>query len=236
MKIELCAASIDAIKLAKVNDVDRIELCQVLELGGLTPSPGIIEYAIAYGLETHVLIRPRPGGFIYTEEEKEIMLRNVIECKQLGAHGVVLGALNEFGDIDVGFLGLIRNKLGEDLQITFHRAFDDTFDYERSLNFLINTNVDRVLSSGMGRNVDLGMEVLKQMKEFAADRIEIMPGGGVNINNIPKLINEVTPDAIHFSGTVKKSIDQDSKFSEDLLLPDEGKIKRMISEIKKWVY
>ena len=236
MKIELCAASIDAIKLAKVNDVDRIELCQVLELGGLTPSPGIIEYALAYGLETHVLIRPRPGGFIYTEEEKEIMLRNVIECKQLGAHGVVLGALNEFGDIDVGFLGLIRNKLGEDLQITFHRAFDDTFDYERSLNFLINANVDRVLSSGMGRNVDLGMEVLKQMKEFAADRIEIMPGGGVNINNIPKLINEVAPDAIHFSGTVKKSIDQDSKFSEDLLLPDECKIKRMISEIKKWAY
>ena len=164
MKIELCAASIEAIKLAKVNDVDRIELCQVLELGGLTPSPGIIEYALAYGLETHVLIRPRPGGFIYTEEEKEIMLRNVIECKQLGAHGVVIGALNEFGDIDVGFLGLIRNKLGEDLQITFHRAFDDTFDYERSLNFLINTNVDRVLSSGMGRNVDLGMEVLKQMR------------------------------------------------------------------------
>ena len=77
MKIELCAASIDAIKLAKVNDVDRIELCQVLELGGLTPSPGIIEYALAYGLETHVLIRPRPGGFIYTEEEKELSLIHI---------------------------------------------------------------------------------------------------------------------------------------------------------------
>lgn len=234
MKIELCAASVDAIKLAKEHEVDRIELCQVLELGGMTPSPGFIEYAVAYGLETHVLVRPRPGGFIYSEEEKEIMLRNVLESRELGAKGVVVGALNDFGDIDVEFLELVRKKVGDELQITFHRAFDDTFDHERSLNLLINAGVDRVLSSGMGRNVDLGLEILRQMIEFAAGRIEIMPGGGVNVNNIPKLIKEVNPDAIHFSGTVKKSIDENSKFKEDLLMPDEGKIVRMIEEIRKW--
>ena len=72
------------------------------------------------------------------------------------------------------------------------------------------------------------------MKAFAAGRIEIMPGGGINVNNIPKLIKEVNPDAIHFSGTMKRSIDEDSKFKEDLLMPDEGKIVRMIEEIRKW--
>jgi copper homeostasis protein len=235
MKIELCAATVEAIKLAKECKVDRIELCQVLELGGVTPSPGIIEYAVAYGLETHVLIRPRPGGFIYTEEEKEIMLRNALECKELGASGVVVGVLNAFGDIDTGFLELVRSKVGGEMQITFHRAFDDTFDHERSLNFLINSGVDRVLSSGMGQNVDLGMDTLIQMKAFAAGRIEIMPGGGVNVNNIPKLIHEIEPDAIHFSGTVKKIIDEDSKFKEELLMPDESKIIRMVEEVRKWV-
>ncbi len=234
MKIELCAASVDAIKLAKEHEIDRIELCQVLELGGLTPSQGIIEYAIAYGLETHVLVRPRPGGFIYSEEEKEIMLRNVLECKDLGASGVVIGALDAFGDIDVKFLELVRKKVGDEMQVTFHRAFDDTFDHERSLNYLIDVGMDRVLSSGMGRNVDLGMEILIQMKEYASGRIEIMPGGGVNVNNIPKLISQVRPDAIHFSGTVKRSIDKDSKFKEDLLIPDESKIVRLIEEIRKW--
>lgn len=233
MKIELCAASVEAIKLAKQLELDRIELCQMLEYGGITPSPGLIEYAIAYGLETHVLVRPRPGGFIYTQEEKEIMLRDIIECKDLGAHGVVVGCLNEYGDIDVDFLELVRSKVDDQMEITFHRAFDDTYDYERSLSTLVNAGVKRVLSSGMGRNVDIGHDVLVKMKEFVGDRIEIMPGGGVNTNNIPKLIDEVKPDALHFSGTVKKTIDEASKFNEEVLVPDEARIRRMVEEIRK---
>lgn len=235
MKIELCAASVEAIKLAKEFEIDRIELCQVLEYGGITPSPGLIEYAIAYGLETHILVRPRPGGFIYSQEEKEIMLRDIIECKELGAHGVVVGALNDYGDIDIEFLDLVRTKVGDEMEITFHRAFDDTFDHERSLSLLMNAGVNRVLSSGMGRNVDLGLDILIQMKQFVGERMDIMPGGGVSVNNIPKLIQEVRPDAIHFSGTVKRIIDEASKFNEDLLMPDESRIRRMVEEIRKFV-
>lgn len=233
MKIELCAASVEAIKLAKKLEIDRIELCQVLEYGGITPSPGLIEYAIAYGLDTHVLVRPRPGGFIYTQEEKEIILRDVVECKELGANGVVIGALNQFGDIDLEFVELIIKK-AEGMDVTFHRAFDDTYDYERSLNFLLKTGVKRILSSGMGRNVELGYDILVEMKKYVGDQIEIMPGGGVNVNNIPKLMQGVHPDALHFSGTVKRSIDEGSKFNEELLVPDEAKIMRMVEEIRKW--
>jgi copper homeostasis protein len=81
MKIELCAASFEAIKLAKEFNVDRIELCQNLEQGGLTPSAGFIDYALSTGLKTHVLIRPRAGGFCYNEEEFLIMLREIEYCK-----------------------------------------------------------------------------------------------------------------------------------------------------------
>ena len=87
MKRELCAASVEAIQLAKELNFDRIELCQNLEQGGMTPSPGFIEYALAFGLETHVLIRPRSGGFYYSPEEFEIMLRDILECKKLGNRG-----------------------------------------------------------------------------------------------------------------------------------------------------
>ncbi|MEJ6599983.1 MAG: copper homeostasis protein CutC, partial [Crocinitomicaceae bacterium] len=107
MELELCAASIEAIQLAKKYNLSRIELCQNLEQGGITPSPGLIDYALDYGVETHVLIRHRPGGFRYNNDEVQIMLRDIRECKAIGAQGVVIGALNERGLIDKKAVGLM---------------------------------------------------------------------------------------------------------------------------------
>lgn len=229
MKFELCAASIEAIKLAKELRFDRIELCQSLEQGGLTPSPGQIEYALAYGIEVHVLIRPRPGGFIYDQDEMEIILRDIRESKDIGAHGVVVGILDEKGLINKDQISLIREQAG-DMELTFHRAFDDTFEYDRSLDVLIEGGVDRVLSSGLASNVELGLPILKQMKEYANGRIQIMPGGGVNPHNIKKVIEEVNPDAIHFSGTKKVLIDEGSMFSDSILKVDREKVIRLLNE------
>lgn len=226
MKLELCAASIEAIQVAKELRFDRIELCQSLEQGGITPSPGLIDYAVASGVETHVLIRPRPGGFLYTRDEIEIILRDIWECKELGAHGVVVGCLNKYGEINKEVLTLMMNKAG-DLDVTFHRAFDDTVNYKRSLDVLIDCGVKRVLSSGLGSNVELGMINLKEMKEHANGRIEIMPGGGVNLNNIARIAKEVKPDAIHFSGTKKYVLDKNSMFSETVLKIDKDKVARL---------
>ena len=100
MKLELCASTIGAIQIAKELNFDRVEVCQNLEQGGMTPSPGFIDYALAYGMETHVLIRPRPGGFLYNNNEIEIMLRDILECRSMGANGIVIGALNEDGTIN----------------------------------------------------------------------------------------------------------------------------------------
>jgi copper homeostasis protein len=231
MKLELCASSVEAIQLAREFDFDRIELCQSLEQGGLTPSPGMIEYAVAHGVEVHVLVRHRAGGFNYTMDEIEIMLRDIVGCKELGAKGVVIGALNEMGRVDEKIVELMVKKAAG-MHITFHRAFDDTIDFQKSIDVLINLGVNRILSSGLARSVDLGLPILKSMKEYANERIEIMPGGGINSNNIKRVINEVNPDGIHFSATNKQILDGASNFSETILKVDKSKIKRLIDSVK----
>ncbi|MEN9400349.1 MAG: hypothetical protein RL632_1452 [Bacteroidota bacterium] len=228
MKFELCAASIEAIQLAKELNFDRIELCQNLEQGGLTPSFSLIEYAIAYGISTHVLIRPRPGGFTYNSDELELIIREVVNCKNMGAAGIVIGVLNENGAIDEPILEEIMKK-SNGLDVTFHRAFDDCVEWKKAMEILIKHGVKRILSSGLARNVDIGYPVLTDMIKYADGRIEIMTGGGVNAANIGRLVTELTPDAIHFSGTAKVQLDEESLFSESILKVDANKVKRILS-------
>lgn len=231
MKIELCAASIEALTIAKELTIDRVELCQNLEQGGITPSIGFIEYSIALGLETHVLIRPRPGGFRYSEEEIEIMVRDIQECRAIGAHGVVVGVLDENNKINIAAMELFM-KVADDLEVTFHRAFDDTDRFRESIDILVDLGVKRILSSGLEGNVDGGTTNLIGMVEHANRRIEIMPGGGVNLNNIKSLLELVKPSAIHFSGTEKRIIDEYSMFSEAIFVPCKSKIEDMLAAVK----
>jgi len=231
MKFELCAASLEAIRLAKELNFDRIELCQNLEQGGITPSYGMIEYAIAYGIDTHVLIRPRPGGFTYSEDEVEVMLRDILNCKEMGAKGIVIGVLTESGEIDREILMEFMEK-AKGMEVTFHRAFDDCFDWKKSIDILIECKVNRILSSGLARNVEIGMPILQEMMAYSSGRIEIMTGGGVNAANIGRLHKELKPDAIHFSGTVKFQQDEDSLFSESVLRVDKARIQRILAASK----
>lgn len=231
MKFELCAASLEAIKLAKELNFDRIELCQNLEQGGITPYYGMIEYAIAFGIETHVLIRPRPGGFHYSEDEIEVMLREVINCKAMGTKGIVIGALTIGGEIDQNVLTAIMDK-AKGMEVTFHRAFDDCVDFKKSMDILIDFGVNRILSSGLARNVGIGMPILKQMINYSDGRIEIMVGGGVSAANIGTIIKELKPNAIHFSGTVKYQQDEDSLFSESVLKIDPSRVQRILDAAK----
>lgn len=232
MKIELCAASMEAILLARKYNFDRIELCQNLEQGGMTPSPGFIEYALACNLDTHVLIRPRPGGFRYTNDEIEIILRDIRECKAIGAQGVVVGILSEGGWVNQEAMEAVM-RVADGMTVTFHRAFDDMVNFEKALDNLIDCGVTRVLSSGLASNVDLGAANLKGMVEYAAGRIEIMPGGGVNASNIKRIQTEIQPDAIHFSATHKQALSDDSRFSETVLQINEEKLVRLLKEIDR---
>ena len=233
MKTELCAASLEAIRVAKELNFDRIELCQNLEQGGITPSFGMIEYAIAYGIETHVLIRPRVGGFIYNEEELEVVIRDILACKSIGVHGIVFGALTNNNEIDREAMKEIVSKC-QGMQLTFHRAFDECVDWKKSMDLLVELGVNRILTSGLSRSLDKGFESLKKLVEYADGRIEIMAGGGVSSSNILKISQEIKPNAIHFSGTIKKFIDEDSLFSEECLQIDRDRVIRMLKALSKF--
>jgi copper homeostasis protein len=231
MKIELCVASIEALQIVKDLSIDRIELCQNLEQGGMTPSHGLIEMALLNEIETHVLIRPRAAGFTYSEDEIQLMLNDIKDCRELGVKGVVIGALNINKTIDRD--AMLRMKdVAKDLEITCHRAFDDSFDWKNSMDVLIEAGVNRILSSGLSSSVELGLPILTEMMKYAKSRIEIMVGGGVNLGNIQRILLDVQPDAIHFSGTSKIIIDENSYFSETLLQIDKSKVEKLIHSIR----
>lgn len=232
IQIELCAASIEAILLAKELKINRIELCQDLEQGGLTPSAGLIEFALSQKLETHVLIRPRAGGFSYSESELQVMLNDISFAKKIGVNGVVVGVLKSNFELDIDALKKIKDVSGE-LEVTFHRAFDETIDWKKSMNQLVDLGFHRILTSGFASNVEMGFPNLKQMVKFAENRIEIMPGGGVNAANISKILHEINPNSIHFSGTIKAILDEDSLFSETILKVDVKRVKRLVEFISK---
>ena len=231
MKIELCAASQEAIQIASDLKIDRIELCQNLDQGGLTPSAGMIKYAKDLGLKTHVLLRPRAGGFHYSEEEIKMILNDVQFCKGFGVEGIVIGFLQPNFEIDQEAIERI-NEIRGNLELTFHRAFDDTIEWRRSLDKLISCGVDRLLTSGFASNVDIGFQNLIAMTNYAKGRLEIMPGGGVNAGNLLKIKREVNPTSIHFSGTIKVLMDEDSAFSESLLKADINRISKMCDLIR----
>lgn len=232
MKIELCVASVDALHIVKELAIDRIELCQNLEQGGTTPSFGLIEMALSKELEVHVLIRPRAGGFVYSEEEIKVMLNDIEVCRTRGVKGVVIGALNTNSQIDTNTV-LRMKEAAKEMQVTFHRAFDESFNWRNSMEFLIDSGINRVLTAGLASSVDLGLPTLTEMMHYANKRIEIMVGGGVNLGNINRIVAEVQPDAIHFSGTSKVLLDEQSNFSESILQIDRGKVEKLIQSIRR---
>ncbi|MFN5416535.1 MAG: copper homeostasis protein CutC [Flavobacteriia bacterium] len=231
MKIELCVASIEAIDLAGKFEFDRIELCQVLEIGGLTPSIAMQKIAFKKFPNVHVLIRCRQGNFVYSSDEKELMLHDVGESVNLGASGVVIGSLLADFSLDIEFIKTIRQKYPT-LELTFHRAFDDLVNPLESLEQLIDLGVTRVLTSGGKANVVEGIQQIQECISRASGRIEIMIGGGINENNISGILAQIEPDAVHFSGTISNDKKSNSLFEEKLLQVDEQKVKNILKKIR----
>ncbi|NBR14123.1 MAG: hypothetical protein EBU01_06005 [Crocinitomicaceae bacterium] len=161
-----------------------------------------------------------------------MILNDVSFAKKIGTKGVVVGVLQSNFELDVDALKRIRD-VAENMEVTFHRAFDETIDWKKSMNQLIELGFNRILTSGFASNVEIGFNNLKQMVKFAEDRIEIMPGGGVNAANISKILQEINPNSIHFSGTIKTILDEDSAFSETILKVDEKRVKRLVEFISK---
>lgn len=230
LQLELCAASVEALTLAKAHGFDRIELCQNLEQGGLTPSAGLILQAVELEIETHVLIRPRAGGFHYNSDEIKVIQKDIQFCQKIGVQGVVVGLLQANNELDKPLLQELLNS-APDLDWTFHRAFDESADWKRSLDVLIQLGFRRVLSAGFALNVEAGLPILEQMCQYAKGHIQIMAGGGVNAGNIAKLTRLPHLAAVHFSATQKELLDEDSAFSETILKVSESRLQRILAAI-----
>ena len=197
--LEVCASDLVSARAAAEGGAQRIELCRDLALDGLTPPREWIEEARSIeGLKLHVLIRPVVGGFVYDEPEFDLMREEIRMCRELGADGVVIGALTPEGDIDVEHLRSLMAE-AQGMQVTFHRAFDVCRDPRQSLEDIISLGCDRLLTSGQQPTAEQGIPLLRELVKQAHGRIIIMPGAGVNPGNAAHILKETGATEIHSS-------------------------------------
>lgn len=199
--LEICCADIDSVKAAKCGGADRIELCSALLAGGLTPSAGMIETAAGFGgITVNVLIRPREGDFIYNRDELTVMLRDISICADLGADGVVIGALNADGSIDCEVCRrLIDKAKSHGLGVTFHRAFDQCNDPKLALEQIITMGCDRLLTSGRTASALEGADLIAELRQMAAGNLTIMAGAGVTPDNAAEILKLTDVQELHAS-------------------------------------
>ncbi|MCL4131297.1 UNVERIFIED_CONTAM: hypothetical protein GTU68_010212 [Idotea baltica] len=240
MFIEICANSYQSAINAQKAGADRIELCSELAIGGITPSYGLVK-KVKQELEipVHVLIRPRSGDFTYAHSEFDVMKKNIELCKKLRCEGIVSGILNSNNTIDIK-----RTKelveLAKPMRFTFHRAFDWVGNPLEEIEGLIKIGVDYVLTSGQENQAILGLKLLKKLKDKGSGKVEIMPGAGVNIENILAFKNAGF-NQIHFSATsihttqnnIKVTMNSPRFFNETVVaVSDLNKINKMINLVR----
>lgn len=197
--LEVCCGDLESAQAAARGGAQRVELCSALSADGLTPSLGLIEAVRQIpDLRLHVLIRPREGDFVYTDAEFEIMRDDILMAKQLGADGVVIGALTAEGDIDVKRCKKLV-EAAEGMQVTFHRAFDQCRHPQEALEQIIAMGCTRLLTSGQASSAQAGIPLLKQLVEQAGSRLILLPGAGVNQHNARTILDSTGAQEIHGS-------------------------------------
>ena len=195
--IEAAVESLDDALAAVEGGADRLELCADLDAGGTTPDRALIASVLAHvRVPVFVMVRDRPGDFVYTRDELDRMRRDVALALVLGAAGVVVGALTQAGRIDVSAMRELMSA-AYGLPVTFHRAIDETRDVLASIDALRTLGVARVLSSG-GKPVALdGSVTLAAMIERAGGTPTVVAGGGVRATNVAELVRRTGVREVH---------------------------------------
>ncbi|GJM33067.1 MAG: copper homeostasis protein CutC [Saprospiraceae bacterium] len=205
MTLEICCDSVASALIAEAHGADRIELCENLDHGGVTPSAGKIELAKEkINIPVLVLVRPRKGDFFHSDTEFELIKRDIRLAKQFGADGIVAGALLPNGQLDIDRTAQLIEQAAP-LPFTFHRAFDHCHDPQKTLEQLIRLGVSRLLTSGQANSAIEGIALLETLLKIAGDQIEIIAGGGIRPRNIDDLI-EALPDLNTFHSSARKLV------------------------------
>lgn len=192
VRFEVCANGCKSVHNAIDGGAQCAELCEALEVGGVTPSFGTLTKVSkliekSKNFDVRVLIRCRPGNYIYNVDEIETMCEDIKMVESLGFEGVVIGALNEKGEIDIAAIEKMM-AAGKTLKFTFHRAIDACTKPLESLKTLVQLGFDKVLTSGGKPTALQGIDMIAMMQKEFGDVINIMAGGGVNCNNINEII------------------------------------------------
>jgi copper homeostasis protein len=202
INMEVCANSVTSALAAEQGGAIRVELCANLAEGGTTPSYGEIAMAKKQlNIEVFPIIRPRGGDFLYSDLEFELMQEDIKICKSLKCEGIVTGILTAKGKIDRERCAVLL-KLAKPMAVAFHRAFDMTDNLEEALEDLIELGFVRVLTSGGKASAAEGAAVLEKLVLQAGERIAVMPGAGIHIDNIASLIAQT--GAKEFHGSARK--------------------------------
>jgi copper homeostasis protein len=198
--LEIAVASVEGARVALAGGADRVELCAALELGGVTPSQGLVELTAEVGIPVHVLVRCRPGDFVYDAEELALMEREVRTVLTSGASGVVVGALTPDGSLDqtaIRRFVAVAASVTPSAEVTLHRAIDRASDPVAAAGLLADLGLTRVLTSGGAVTAPAGRETITRMVR-AAGPVEVMAGSGVSPADVPVLVRTGVA-AVHLS-------------------------------------
>lgn len=224
--VECCANSVQSAINGQIGGANRIELCTHLEVGGITPcKEEIIKTKKILHIPIRILIRPRAGNYIYSENELLQMIADIQFCKTIGCEGVVIGALHKDGSINKEQTKQLV-KAAKPMHLTFHRAFDEGNNLQQNLEDVIACYCDTLLTSGQNKNVTNGLSNLEQLVKLANNRITILAGSSVNYTNAETLY-KVGIRNFHLSGSIKN---KKGKLETDPLL-----IKAVIDKLEQIV-
>ncbi len=237
--LEVCCASLASALAAQEGGAHRIELCDNLYEGGTTPSVGTIELVRErLDIDINVLVRPRGSDFVYSKDEMEIIKRDILSCTEKGINGVVIGFLTTDGEIDIEKTREII-ELARPMSVTFHRAFDMCRDPYVALENLIELGVDRILTSGQKNMAPDGVDLIAELINKAGDRIIIMPGAGLEPENIAEFHGKVKAKEYHSTlwGRVESKMiyRKENVFMGGLPeIPEFGWMQTMVEKVKRF--
>jgi copper homeostasis protein len=237
-QLEVCCFNLLSAQTAQKAGAHRIELCADPHDGGTTPSLGTIKASRErLSIPLYPIIRPRGGDFLYSDQEFEMMLSEVVLCRQLNCDGIVTGILNPDGTVDKKRTGKLV-EWAYPMEVSFHRAFDWTKDPFESLEDIINIGCERILTSGQRPLAAQGASLIGELIRQAGNRIILMPGSGLRAHNIIELAEKT--GASEFHSSARRENPGQMKFQSPgmqmepkIIMADQAEIESMVSLLSK---